>query len=79
MLLKGSFITGLNGATLTETLTIGVRIGHAVCMLTVLSWANTHSHTQLKHQKLRVGSCMEEVLEYSSTIPVQVPTPDTKC
>ena len=31
---------------------------------TVLSRASTHGHSQLKHQKTRVGSCTEEVVEW---------------
>ena len=31
--------------------------------LSVLSRASAHGHLQLKHKKIRVGSCTEEVLE----------------
>ena len=45
---------------------------------TVLSWASTHGHSQLKHQNLRVGGCTEEMLKWLNYIPVQGPTLDAK-
>ena len=45
---------------------------------TVLSWATTHGHSQLKHQKLWVGSCTEEMLKLLNYIPAQGPTPNAK-
>ena len=43
----------------------------------VLSQANTHGHSQLKYQKLRVGSCTMEVLEWFN-YTTQAPTPSAK-
>ena len=35
-----------------------------VYLHTVLSRASAHEHSQLKRQKLRVGSCTKEMLKY---------------
>ena len=33
-------------------------------IITILSWASAYGRSQFKHQKFRLGSCTEEVLEW---------------